>query len=137
MKIVRDSNGFLTEEQRSQMYANLPIAVRKPDSEWEIITKDNWLDWLSELEKDDYVHWAKVAIDDRETSKAESVEIPKWIVRDAINALRLNYNNIKEECCLKRQTAQSHNFLTAYFKGETSHDNIKRITVNYIDCRLD
>lgn len=45
------------------MYNNLPIVVRTDNSDWELITKNNWLDWTAELEKAEYTQWGKVKIE--------------------------------------------------------------------------
>ena len=63
MKIARDKNGFLTDKQSEIMYNNLPIVVRTDNSDWELITKNNWLDWTAELEKAEYTQWGKVKIE--------------------------------------------------------------------------
>lgn len=63
MKIARDKNGFLTDKQSEIMYNNLPIVLRTDNSDWELITKNNWLDWTAELEKAEYTQWGKVKIE--------------------------------------------------------------------------
>jgi len=67
----------------------------------------------------------------------ETITIPRWIVEDAQNALRLNYNVMAEknsQSCLRRQTAQSYNFLSLYLSKEHPTDEeIRRITIDYID----
>ena len=65
------------------------------------------------------------------------ITIPRWIVENAQNALRLNYNIMaarNSESCLRRQTAQSYNFLSLFLSKEKPTDEeIRKITVDYID----
>ena len=62
MLIERDKSGFVTDQQTEVMYEHLPIVVRSKDSDWELITKQNWLDWQAELQKADYAEWGHVKI---------------------------------------------------------------------------
>lgn len=62
MLIERDNSGFVTDQQTEVMYENLPIVVRSKDSDWELITKQSWLDWQAELQKVDYAEWGRVQI---------------------------------------------------------------------------
>lgn len=68
------------------------------------------------------------------------ITIPRWIVENAQNALRLNYNITaanNSESCLRRQTAQSYNFLSLFLSKEKPTDEeIRKITVDYIDGRI-
>ena len=68
------------------------------------------------------------------------ITIPRWIVENAQNALRLNYNIMaahNSESCLLRQTAQSYNFLSLFLSKEKPTDEeIRKITVDYIDGRI-
>lgn len=62
MFIERDKSGFVTDKQTAIMYEHLPVVVRLKDSDWELITKQNWLDWQSELQKAEYIEWGYVKI---------------------------------------------------------------------------
>ncbi len=68
------------------------------------------------------------------------ITIPRWIVENAQNALRLNYNIMaahNSESCLRRQTAQSYNFLSLYLSKENpTSEEIRKITVDYIDGKI-
>lgn len=59
----------------------------------------------------------------------ELVQIPRFVIDKAIEALRLNYNNINCECCLKRMTASAHNLLKVHStEGATEADIQDAIT---------
>lgn len=62
MLIERDNSGFVTDQQTEVLYENLPIVVRSKDSDWELITKQSWLDWQAELQKVDYAERGRVQI---------------------------------------------------------------------------
>ena len=70
----------------------------------------------------------------------KTITIPRWIVENAQNALRLNYNIMaaqNSQSCLRRQTAQSYNFLSLYLSNENPTDEeIRRITIDYIDGQI-
>ena len=65
------------------------------------------------------------------------IAIPEWILRDAIETLRLNYNMMeKYESCLKRKTAKSYNYLNAHLHGKATEDEINDISLHYIMANL-
>lgn len=70
----------------------------------------------------------------------KTITIPRWIVENAQNALRLNYNIMAakdSQSCLRRQTAQSYNFLSLYLSNENPTDEeIRKITIDYIDGQI-
>ena len=68
--------------------------------------------------------------------KEDTIEIPKWIVERAIDALRQNYNCMNGESSIKRQTAQAHNYLSAYVAGKATEEEINSISMHYCLARL-
>ena len=65
--ILRDRDGFATEEQKQQMYVRLPIAIaQNPDGDYaELVTKANWEDWVGEIEtKPKWAWWTMVTFKD-------------------------------------------------------------------------
>lgn len=64
-------------------------------------------------------------------SRMEMVQIPRFAVDKAIEALRLNYNNINCECCLKRMTASAHNFLKVYSTEGATETDIQNAITSY------
>ena len=87
----------------------------------------------------DFINGAKWA--DANPNTKENVIIPRWILDNAFNALRLNYNVMAKEgseSCLRRQTATSYNYLKLYLeKEQPTSEEIKRVTLNYIDGQID
>ena len=66
----------------------------------------------------------------------EMVQIPRFAVEKAIEALRLNHNGIKSECCLKRMTASAHNLLKVYSKDGVTKEQIDAAILSYMDGDL-
>lgn len=64
LSIRRDKWGFLADGMLEQMYNNLPLIVW--DSKYEnveFVSKDNWGDWLSDLEgKPYYSHYMPIEL---------------------------------------------------------------------------
>lgn len=64
------------------------------------------------------------------------IEIPKWIIEKAMDVLEMNYVKIDYGCRLKRQTADSYNMLGAFLNGVPSYDELNKISLYYIDGKL-
>lgn len=62
IKIERDKDGFLADKSRDDIYDSLPVIVWCAEGGYieGTICKDNFYDWLSELNKVYYTHWMKV-----------------------------------------------------------------------------
>ena len=70
-------------------------------------------------------------------NREEMIEVPRWILDNAKEALRQNYNYLmSNESCLKRITANAHNYLNAYLHGKATDDEINDISLHYIMANL-
>ena len=70
-------------------------------------------------------------------NREEMIEVPRWILDNAKEALRQNYNYLmSNESCLKRMTAKAHNYLNAYLHGKATKDEINDISLHYIMANL-
>ena len=61
----------------------------------------------------------------------EMVQIPRFAVDRAIEALRMNHNNINCECCLKRMTASAYNLLKVYTTEGAIETDIEKVITGY------
>ena len=63
-EIRRDEFGFLADETMAELYKSLPIIVwDSKHEEVEYVCKDNWYDWLSDLEgKPYYSHYLPIVL---------------------------------------------------------------------------
>ena len=66
----------------------------------------------------------------------ETITIPKWIIAKALDTLSITHRSFTEECCLKRQVASSYNYLSLYYRGNPTDDELEKVAVNYIDGKL-
>lgn len=71
IKINRDKWGFLADEMMEQLYNALPIIIWDSKHErTEYVDKDNWYDWLSDLEgKPYYSHYMTIVLPPMEDNK--------------------------------------------------------------------
>lgn len=115
MLIRRDKNGFVTEEQWEELGSNLPILVGCIDSELELIDRDNWADWQSDLEKPDkYPYWRPATRTDILEHNAISYveELPDS------KKFNLAYIDIADAYMAGAEWADAHNPLIAYLEHE-------------------
>jgi hypothetical protein len=61
VEIERDKDGFIEEQSKELLYNSLPVIIWDSKyKELENISKDNWCDWLYDLDKPRYTHYMPI-----------------------------------------------------------------------------